>query len=92
MELKYGKGSATGVLSEDTIILGGRVDHVVFGEMTNVADMDVCSCPSIHARRGRMLLPSTAPPPPPPHWPRCQTTVIFRQQGKMPETLRTTDV
>jgi cathepsin D len=40
LELKYGKGSATGVLSEDTIILGGRVDHVVFGEMTNVADMD----------------------------------------------------
>eukprot|EP00667_Euglena_gracilis_P006274 EG_transcript_6325 len=40
LELKYGKGSATGVLTEDTVILGGKLEHAVFGEMTHIADME----------------------------------------------------
>lgn len=50
LELKYGKGSATGVLTEDTVILGGKLEHAVFGEMTHIADMEVCifSAPPIY--------------------------------------------
>jgi len=40
LELKYGKGAATGVLTEDTVILGGKIEHAVFGEITHIADME----------------------------------------------------